>query len=65
MAREVDPRRTRKAQRLIEKLQRAKEGGPDCTPAPYSGWEDDFLSEVGERLDKYGSAFRDLSKGAP
>ena len=58
MARDVDPRRTRKAQRLIDKLQREKEASAE----PYSGWEDEFLTEVGQRLDKFGSAFRDLSK---
>ena len=29
----------------------------------YSGWENEFLGEVEQRLGKYGSAFHDLSKG--
>ncbi|MET0182028.1 MAG: hypothetical protein ABW199_03985 [Caulobacterales bacterium] len=61
MARDVDPRRTRKAQRLVERLKRAAETSPD----PLSNWEDQFLAEVDERLGKYGSSFRDLAKGAP
>ena len=31
----------------------------------YSGWETEFLGEVGQRLEKFGSAFHDLSKGRP
>lgn len=31
----------------------------------YSSWENEFLGEVGQRLEKYGSAFHDLSKGRP
>ncbi len=61
MARDVDPRRTRKAQRLVERLRQAAEASPE----PLSGWEDEFLDEVGQRLTKYGSAFRDLGKGRP
>lgn len=59
MAREVDPRSTRKAKRIVERLKRAAETAPD----PLSPWEGEFLDEVGQRLDKYGSAFRDLAKG--
>ena len=29
----------------------------------YSQWENEFLTEVDKRLEKYGSAFNDLSKG--
>ena len=29
----------------------------------YSQWENEFLTEVDKRLEKYGSAFADLSKG--
>lgn len=60
MARGVDPRRTRKAQRLVERLKRTAETAQE----PLSDWEGDFLDEVGQRLDKYGSAFHDLAKGA-
>lgn len=66
MPRDVDPKRTRKALRQVRKLaalqEAAREGSP---PADYSGWEKEFLSEVEARLDKYGSAFADLGKGAP
>lgn len=37
--------------------------GPESNKVDYSHWEDEFLSEVGQRLEKYGSAFHDLSKG--
>ena len=72
MVREVDPKRTRKAQRLIRKLKSAApevidpetgetksaEGAVD-----YSRWEKDFLGEVDVRREKYGSAFANLAKG--
>jgi hypothetical protein len=32
-------------------------------PASLSGWETDFLGEVGRRLEAYGSAFANLAKG--
>jgi hypothetical protein len=57
MPREVDPKRTRKALRLVRKL-------AEATPEEdYSGWEKQFLDEVGARLDTFGSAFNDGSKG--
>ncbi len=72
MARDVDPKRTRKAQRLIRKLS-ARAAAPASIdpetgePAPsaveYSPWEQSFLGEVDTRLEKYGSAFANLSKG--
>ncbi|MES1201230.1 MAG: hypothetical protein ABUS57_07245 [Pseudomonadota bacterium] len=74
MAREVDPKRTRKALRIIRKLA-AKGAAPETVDpetgevkpgegeVDYSHWEEDFLGEVGQRLEKYGSAFHDLSKG--
>lgn len=72
MPREVDPKRTRKAQRLIRKL--AQEGAAAEATDPetgevkadavdYSQWEKEFLGEVEQRLEKYGSAFANLSKG--
>ncbi|MGE0740685.1 MAG: hypothetical protein AB7O98_05020 [Hyphomonadaceae bacterium] len=74
MSREVDRKQTRKAQRLIRKL--AAKGAAAETIDPetgevkpgegvvdYSQWESEFLSEVDQRLEKYGSAFADLSKG--
>ncbi|MEZ5995229.1 MAG: hypothetical protein R3C25_05700 [Hyphomonadaceae bacterium] len=74
MPREVDPKRTRKALRLIRKLA-AKGAAPETIDpetgevkpgegaVDYSQWENEFLTEVDQRLEKYGSAFHDLSKG--
>lgn len=74
MPREVDPKRTRKAQRLVRKLKaRATPASESVDPdtgeilAPegvdFSRWEQDFLGEVDQRLEKYGSAFANLAKG--
>jgi hypothetical protein len=73
--REVDPKRTRKARRLIEKLAAQAATRDVVNPetgeiienkgVDYSGWEKEFLGEVDQRLEKYGSAFHDLSKGSP
>jgi len=74
MARTVDPKQTRKALRIIRKLA-AKSAAPESIDpetgeikpgegaVDYSHWENEFLTEVDQRLEKYGSAFRDLSKG--
>jgi hypothetical protein len=74
MPREVDPKRTRKAQRIIRKLA-AKGASPETIDpetgevkpgsgtVDYSQWESEFLTEVDQRLEKYGSAFNDLGKG--
>lgn len=74
MPRDVDRKKTRKAQRLIRKIA-AKSAAPETIdpetgeikPAEgavdFSHWENEFLTEVDERLEKYGSAFHDLSKG--
>ena len=74
MSREVDPKRTRKALRLIRKL--AAQGDakevvdpetgelrPGDGAVDYSQWESEFLTEVDQRLEKYGSAFHNLAKG--
>ncbi|MBS0385845.1 MAG: hypothetical protein JSS00_10910 [Proteobacteria bacterium] len=74
MARTVDSKRTRKALRIVRKL--AAKAAVSETVEPetgevragssqvnYSPWESQFLSEVDKRLEKYGSAFRDLRKG--
>lgn len=74
MAREIDRKQTRKAQRIIRKL--AAKGAAKETIDPetgevkagegavdYSQWETEFLTEVDQRLEKFGSAFADLSKG--
>lgn len=64
MPREVDPKQTRKALRRVRRLAALKEGLKDGETAPeFSGWEEEFLSEVETRLDKYGSAFADPGKG--
>ena len=74
MPREIDAKKTRKAQRLIRKLA-AKSSAPETVDPEtgevkpgdgsidYSHWENEFLTEVDQRLEKYGSAFADLSKG--
>jgi hypothetical protein len=74
MAREIDAKKTRKAQRLIRKLA-AKSSAPETIDPEtgevrpgegsidYSQWENEFLLEVDQRLEKYGSAFADLGKG--
>ncbi|MEZ5970444.1 MAG: hypothetical protein R3C31_01375 [Hyphomonadaceae bacterium] len=74
MPRDVDRKQTRKALRIIRKL--AAQGSAPETVDPetgevkpgegavdYSAWENEFLTEVDQRLEKYGSAFADLSKG--
>ncbi len=74
MPREVDRKQTRKALRIIRKLA-AKGSAPETIDpetgevkpgegaVDYSQWENEFLTEVDKRLEKYGSAFNDLSKG--
>jgi hypothetical protein len=74
MPREIDRKKTRKAQRLIRKLAAKSAAAETIDPdtgelrpgdgsVDYSQWENEFLSEVDQRLEKYGSAFADLSKG--
>jgi hypothetical protein len=74
MPRDVDAKKTRKALRIVRKLA-AKGSAPETIDAEtgevkpgegavdYSQWENEFLTEVDQRLEKYGSAFHDLSKG--
>lgn len=74
MPRDVDPKQTRKALRIIRKLA-AKGSAPETIDpetgevkpgegaVDYSQWESEFLTEVDKRLEKYGSAFNDLGKG--
>ncbi|MEM7661112.1 MAG: hypothetical protein AAF292_02590 [Pseudomonadota bacterium] len=61
MAREIDDKKKRKALRKLRKAaKRAEaEGGPGL-----SDWEREFVDEVEERVEKYGSAFADPDKGA-
>jgi hypothetical protein len=67
LARAVDPRRTRKALKAVRKLAALQVPDPQTgeikAAADYSDWERTFLGEVEGRLDKYGSAFANLSKG--
>jgi hypothetical protein len=74
LPREVDPKRTRKALRIVRKLAAQSAAEEKIDPetgeiieakpgVDYSGWEKDFLGEVDTRLNKYGSAFANLSKG--
>ena len=74
MPRDIDRKQTRKALRIIRKLA-AKGSAPETVDpetgevkpgdgaVDYSHWENEFLTEVDKRLEKYGSAFADLSKG--
>lgn len=74
MPREVDGKKTRKALRIVRKL--AAKGAsaetvdaetgevkPAAGEVDYSQWENQFLGEIDQRLEKYGSAFHDLGKG--
>ncbi len=59
MPRDIDPKATRKAMRKLERAaKRAEAEGVEL-----SDWEESFVTEVGERLEIYGSAFADLTKG--
>jgi hypothetical protein len=63
MAREVDKRKTRKA---LKRLKRASERAAEAEQAGGKGltdWEKQFVDGVTTRLETYGSAFRDPSKG--
>ena len=60
MPRDVDERKKRKALRKIRKAAMLAEQG---LGPPLSDWEKQFLEEVEERIEKYGSAFHDLDKG--
>jgi hypothetical protein len=74
MPREIDRKKTQKALRTIRKLA-AKSSAPETIDpetgevkpgegaVDYSQWESEFLTEVDKRLEKFGSAFADLSKG--
>jgi hypothetical protein len=60
MPREVDKRKTSRALRKLERVTRAAE----VAGAELTRWEQDFVSGVADRLETYGSAFRDPQKGA-
>jgi hypothetical protein len=59
MARKVDPALTKRAIGWVRRA-RAK---ASATDEGITGWEDDFLASVEERLERYGSAFADPDKG--
>ena len=74
MPREVDPKQTRKALRIVRKLKAKAATGEEVVDpetgevkalegVEYSHWETEFLGEVDTRLEKYGSAFANLAKG--
>ena len=60
MPREIDEKKKRKALRKLRKAaeRAAAEGGPGL-----SDWEKEFVEEVETRVEKYGSAFADPTKG--
>ena len=60
MSREIDERKKRKALRKLRKAAELAEAG---LGPPLSDWEREFLEEVEERIEKYGSAFADPNKG--
>lgn len=62
MPRDIDERKKRKALRKIRKAAMLAEQG---LGPPLSDWEKQFLEEVEERIETYGSAFHDSDKGAP
>lgn len=59
--REVPPAKTRRALAKVRRaVEKAKSGEND---AELTRWEREFVDGLEERLEKYGSAFADLSKG--
>lgn len=60
MARNIDERKKRAALRKLRKAAALAEAG---LGPPLSDWEVQFLEEVEERIEKYGSAFADPAKG--
>lgn len=60
MPREVDERKKRAA---LRKLRRAADLAAQGLGPPLTDWEAAFLEEVEARVEKYGSAFADPSKG--
>lgn len=60
MGRDVDERKKRKA---LRKLRRAAELAEAGLGPELTDWEREFLEEVEARIETYGSAFADPSKG--
>ena len=61
MPRDVDKRKTAKALRRLKRAAERAEAGEGA--APLNDWEREFVAGVTQRLETYGSAFRDPSKG--
>ena len=61
MGRDVDERKKRAALRKLRKAAALAEQG---LGPPLSDWEKQFLEEVEERIETYGSAFADPLKGS-
>ena len=61
MPREVDKRKTSKALRRLKRAAERAEAGEGASPL--NDWEREFVAGVTQRLETYGSAFRDPSKG--
>jgi hypothetical protein len=59
VSRRVDPSLTKQA---LAALKRAADKAA-ASPEGLSEWETEFLTSLGERLTKYGSAFADPDKG--
>jgi len=73
MPREVDDKKTRQALARLRRAKAAveraiaKSDDPDAAEAArleLTDWEDEFMASVEERLNTFGSAFADPSKGA-
>lgn len=73
MARDVDKRKTRKALNRIRRAKAAAEKAiaesPDAEAAQaarqaLSDWETEFVTSVEHRLEEFGSAFADHTKGS-
>ena len=60
MPRDIDERKKRKALRKLRKAAELAEAG---LGPPLSDWEREFLEEVEKRIETYGSAFADPTKG--
>ena len=60
MPREIDERKKRKALRKLRKAALLAEQG---LGPPLSDWEVQFLEEVEQRIEEFGSAFADPEKG--
>jgi len=60
MPREIDERKKRKALRKLRKAAELAERGEG---PPLSDWEREFLEEVEQRIEEFGSAFADPEKG--